>query len=56
MEMILSVQDWRKFGYSNTVHTDKGMVLTLNNGEFNSIGMPIARCFQKVLSADFLSM
>lgn len=53
MKIILSVQYWREFGYSNTVHTDKGMVLTLNNGEFNSIGMPIARCFQKVLGADF---
>ncbi len=53
MKMILSVQDWRKFGYSNTVHTDKGMTLLLKDDVFDSTSMLIAGCFQKVLGTDF---
>ena len=53
MKVILSVQDWRKFGYSNTVHTDKGMTLLLKDGNFNLTGKFIAGCFQKVLGVDF---
>lgn len=55
-EIIIAVQDYRKFGYSETLHTDKGMMIQLDDNGieyYTNNGKRLGKVFEEIIGEDF---
>ncbi|MGB0868178.1 MAG: hypothetical protein ACPGSD_01160 [Flavobacteriales bacterium] len=52
-ELTIAVQDYKEHGYFDTIGTDKGMILELEDDIFDRASIKVATCFIKEFGEDF---
>jgi len=54
-EIVIAVQDYKKYGFSNTVHTDKGTGIQLGENGIGYYGLSerIGFIFEEIVGSDF---